>query len=124
MLAEGTFIAVPDLLVPDQTKLVRLQAGDDIIVAVAVNVVSEHVRSAESRERVGMKLPLRVAVERFRLLIPAILHQDVEPLVAVHVADTQSMTKRLGRGWLGNSVKRPRLQRILPINCGISPIPV
>ena len=91
---ESDLFAVFDLFKPRQPKRVSGQAGDDVVVAVAIDVVSEHVRSARPGELVFVKRPQRIAIERLRLLVPTALPNHISAAVAVDVADSQAMSKR------------------------------
>ena len=46
VLAEDDLVAVAELLVPGQAELVRRQAGDHVVVAVAIDVVGVHLGAA------------------------------------------------------------------------------
>ena len=59
------------LLEPCQAKLMRGEACDYVVVAIAVHVVRKHLRAAARGERKLARLPRLLA--RRRLLKPAVL---------------------------------------------------
>ena len=116
-------VLLRQLLVPGQPEAVRAQGGDDVGQAVAVDIVGEHLRRTVGRrrlldggERIRMKFPCRVSGQGGRLLVPAILDQDVVATVAVDIAKAQTMRELLILLFHGrNPVKNPLLRRMRPI---------
>src|SRR5262245_42244118 len=60
-----------DLLEPRQSPAMRIQRCDDVVVAIAIDVVSKHLRAAFAAEAKRMFDPDRFPVRR--LLPPAIV---------------------------------------------------
>ena len=68
----------------------------------------------------GWKAHLRASSSDSGLLEPAVLHQQVHPAVAVHVADAQPVPERDGGHLLGDRVERPRLERAIGVERGVA----
>ena len=106
---EGDLISVLQLLKPSQAKRVGGQTGDHIVVAVAVNVVGEHVGPAKSGELELVECPQRIALDRFRLLVPATLRDDIVPAIAVDITHSQSMPEGILAHFGRDGMPRPRV---------------
>ena len=92
VLAErNSLVGVFFMLKPGQTVGVGRLARDDVVVAVPVDVINEHLRAAGFGERHLMECPELCLGIRGRLLIPAILLQNVLAAVAVHIAHAHSV---------------------------------
>ena len=96
MPSKRDLVSVTNLFVPGQTVVMRVEAGDDIVVAVTVHVVGEHIRTARPREFDGMKLP--DPPQRNWLLIPAVADDHVRATIAVDVTYAQAVPESLRRG--------------------------
>ena len=103
--------AFAGILEPRETVIVSRQAGDDVVVAVTIDIVSKHVRR-RSREFVFMEHPVFVGYDFCGLFEPAIASQHVHTSVAVDIADSQTMTKRPGGGRVADAVEGPGFQRL------------
>ena len=117
-------LAVAHLLVPGQAEVVRGEAGDHVVVAVAVDVVGVHLRAAGRANLRLVKRPRRAVERSRRLLEPAVLDQDVAPAVAVDVADAQPVAERLRRVLLRDGVKLPGFERLRPVDRGVAEVAV
>ena len=62
VLAERDLVALAVLLVPREAEAVRGEAGDDVVQAVAVDVVGVHLRAAVAH-RLRVEPPDRIAGE-------------------------------------------------------------
>src|ERR1700693_4809510 len=65
-------------------------AGDDVGLAVAVNIVGEHV-GTDRTQIDAMELPGGDAIDFFRLFPPAVGNDNVNPAIAIDVAMTQAV---------------------------------
>ena len=92
----------------------RGEAGDDVVVAITVHVVGEHLRAAAWGEYKLVSLP-RLLV-RGRLRKPTVLVNDVEPPIAIHIPHAQAVAKLLRSHRAGHRVERPFLERVFPIH--------
>ena len=107
------------LLVPGEAEVVGREAGDDVVDAVAVDVVGVHLRAAVGRgERRFVKLPANRVRLLLRLLEPTRRDEDVLQAVAVDVADAEAVAERLRGGHLRDAVERPRLEALLRLERG------
>ena len=102
------------LLEPDEAVGVRVQRGEDILVAIAVEIVGEHLGTSLGRgERESVSRPRAVGP---RLFPPGRFFQEVGAAVAVDVAEPEPVGEfppgRIGRGDWG---ELPRLVRVRPI---------
>src|SRR5262245_3165571 len=110
----AVFVAL--LFEPGQPESVGVQSRDDIIEAIAVDVIYTELgaagafRSAPAAEGLGMVDPRPLAGRRRRLLPPSSRLQDVDASVAVHVASSETVSVR--QSWLRNRVHDPRPSRI------------
>src|SRR5881396_2688479 len=99
MTLEINLISYLFRLKPRQAAAVGLEAGDDVVLAVAVDVVDEHlgpaVAVAGGEELLGVELPVGVAGEAGGLLPPAAGLQKVHLSVAVDVAVAQAVGEAL-----------------------------
>ena len=120
---EMLFEALRRLLMPGEPVFMSSEAGDDIIVAVAIHIVGEHLRAAAGCERGLVQRPVALR-EVLRLLEPAVLHQHVEPAVAIHIAHAQSVAEFLRRDAVGDVVEVPRFQCIRGIDLRIAKVAV
>ena len=109
------------LLEPRKAKLVRGEAGDDVVVAVAVHVVGEHLRAAACGEG-KLARPPRLLVGG-RLLEPAALVDDVSPPIAIHVTHTQAVPKPLRGDRAGHRVECPFAKRVFPVDRHVTKLP-
>src|SRR5690349_1996409 len=108
MLLEGHRRAVSILLVPSQSKVVRCQAGDNIIVPIAVDVVGIHLCAAVSRGECGLvRGPASCVRTRLGLLEPASRMQDIETTIAVDVPNSQPVAKLRRGNLVRDFVKLP-----------------
>ena len=89
---------------------------DDVVVAIAIDVVGIHLGTATTCEHVGSEFPQRISLDRFRLSEPAVLRDDVLLTIAVDVADSQSVAESCGGDFFGNGVERPFAERFLPVD--------
>src|SRR5437773_10833170 len=90
---ERDFAVVDDLFEPGEAVAVRGEGGDDVVLAVTVDVVGVHMRAAMTgSERKLMLFPNGVSSEGVWLFPPAIFFDQVEFAVAVHVANARTMT--------------------------------
>src|SRR5216683_2628980 len=96
MCEEGRIASVArSLLVPPNAELVS-RAANDVGMAIAVHVISKHV-GASLAQLGGMKLPRFIApgadATRLasRLLPPAAGANDIEPAIAVDIADPKAV---------------------------------
>src|SRR6185295_10609836 len=94
--------------------------GNDVVIAVAINVVGVHLGAAGRRELYRVKLPARAAFERLRLLKPAVLREHVQSAVTVDVTHAQPMTKRIGRVLFRDGCELPRFQRLGRVPGGVT----
>ena len=97
-----------------------VRGGDDVGVAVAVDVEGVHFGAGVGELEV-MLLPDRIAVEIFGLFPPSGRFEKIEPPVAVDIADAQAMGEALIAAVLGrDAVEDPGLGRIGRIGCRVA----
>src|SRR5688572_13078125 len=84
----------PSLLFSCQAVTVGAQRRDDIGIAIAVDVVGEHLRAAAA-EIGGVKSPVSVAAQARGLLPPSLHFEQVDLAVTVDVAKAESVRKPL-----------------------------
>ena len=94
----------------------RVLAGDDVAVAVAVDVEHQQLRAARLTELDRVVLPLRVAGQAGWLLPPAVLPQHVGSAVAVDIADAEPMREAGADARGRQRVPLPALLRVLPVD--------
>ena len=63
MFDERRLVSLTCLLVPCQPESVRLQTGDDIVVTIAIDIISKHVAPPCPGKRKGMQRPERSPFE-------------------------------------------------------------
>ena len=91
----------------------RIEAGDDIRIAIAIHIQSEHLRAAAAvGERKGVELPAKFRAEILRLLPPSSLQEQILAPVPVDVAYTQAMAILAADITRRNRVENPRCCRI------------
>ena len=109
------------LLEPSQAKLVGRQAGEDVLIAVAIEVVGMHLRPAGTGEIGPMRGPLRIVGQRRGLFPPATLFQEIDPTIAVHIADPQAMGEFGPRGVVGREpMPGPRFLGCVLLRLGVA----
>ncbi len=107
VLAEDNLVAIAKLFVPGEAEVVSREAGDHVVIAVAIDVVSIHLGPARPGEANLVQRPERIARQVRRLLEPAVLRDQIDPPVAVDIADPQAMAKRHRGDLFRERVKRP-----------------
>jgi hypothetical protein len=85
MAAEVDPAGLPEVLEPRQTPSVRVEGREDVGVPVAVDVVGEHLGAAFLGE--GERVPGPFALPVGRLAVPALVQDQVDASVAIHVAE-------------------------------------
>src|ERR1017187_2864583 len=111
VLAEGDVAILAHLLIPGEPIAVAVDAGDDIVQAVAVDVIDEHLRGS-GREGERMLDPDGIVGQRSRLFPPGVLLDDVNPAIAVDVAGTDAVGVPLVVALWRNGMKLPGRRRV------------
>ena len=109
VLLERDRIAIFRLLEPREAIRVSRQTRDDVVVAVTIHVVSEHVGSTRPGELELVTRPERIAFDRLRLLVPAPFPDHVLPTVTIDVADTEAVSERVLADLFRDRMPDPRL---------------
>ena len=112
MLAKRNRVAVANLFEPCQSVFMSGQAGDHIVVAIAIDIVGKHVGATFWRKAYRMKLPQRFVGILIRLFKPAVLGDHVQSVVAIDIAHSQSMTESWRRYFFRYLMKRPCGKRL------------
>ena len=86
VLAETDLAVFFDLFIPGKAVAVSVDAGDDVVEAIAVDIVDVHLRAA-SGERIGMFNPDRIAGERLGLFPPTVFFDNVHAAITIDIAD-------------------------------------
>ena len=81
---------------PHEPIVVSTEAGDDIVVAIAIHVVGKHVGSTGCGELHLVQLPFRIAGYVFRLFEPTVFEDQILTAIVVHIANAEAMTETLG----------------------------
>ncbi len=118
--AERDLAFLPDVLEPREAVSVGVQGGDDVVVAVAVDVVGVHLGAPRLGEAVGVVVPNGVPLERRGLLPPPLLLEKVGPAVAVHVAHAEAVGELPASDVLRDRVEGPRLPRLVRVHRGVA----
>ena len=85
------------------------EAGDDIVVAVAIDIEDEHLCAAGVGEFIVMEGPFFAGSGIFGPFIPSSFFEEVGAAVAIEIAEAEAVVVgRLGADF-GNDVKFPRL---------------
>src|SRR5690606_1629419 len=102
--------SVGSLLEPCETPPVCVEARDDVVAAVDVDVVGVHLRAA--RPEIGWMVPPESALGAGSgVLPPAPGHQDVGVAVPVDVADAETVREMAETQVVRDRMKGPRLGR-------------
>src|SRR5436190_23875329 len=89
---ESDFIAFSDLGVPGETIAMRIDAGDDVVEAVAVYVIDEHLRATHAgTEAERMMFPHWIAGQGLGLLPPTVLVENIHTAIAIDIARADPM---------------------------------
>src|SRR6056297_456631 len=97
MVFELWAVGACSLFVPAETEIVRTVTGDDIIVAIAIDIVSVHFGAPVSfAEGDGVRNPTRGQLMRQGLLKPALRMKQILSPIAIDVSNSQAMTESLG----------------------------
>src|SRR5262249_3250512 len=99
---------------------VRVERRDNIIVAVAIHIVSKHLRAALAAELEAMFDPECVLV--LRLFPPAVVQEQIEASIAIHITHASSVIELLPLSLCGDGFDRPRSRRMLPIRMNQTPL--
>ncbi len=86
VLAETDLAILLDLFVPRKAVAVSVNARDDVVEAIAVDIIDIHLRAATG-ERIRVFDPDGIAGERERLFPPAVFFNDVHASITIDVAD-------------------------------------
>jgi hypothetical protein len=101
---------------------VRIQTSDNVIQAIAINVVDEHLR--RTLAKIGrMQTPNRVIFQRGRLLPPAANLDKIRASIAVDIAKTQAVRIFVPGAFRRDGMEFPRLGWPAPIWGGIAQEP-
>ena len=102
---------------PEQTVAVGEFGAEDIVVAIAIEIIGEHLRAALGTECEGMERPFQSGIGG--LLPPAIFLQQVEPFIAIHISKTKTVGEALASDLeAGNFLEGPLLRGILSVRRG------
>src|SRR5688572_18010195 len=113
MLFEGDLPVRNDLLEPCEAPTVRVDRRDDVVATVAVNVVSEHLRTTLVAELEFVTNPFGVAIGR--LFVPAFVEKEIEAPVAIHIAKTGAMIELLQFSFVADPFEGPCVGGVLPV---------
>ena len=81
---EGVFI-------PGQSPGVRPEAGDDVVVAVSIDIKDEHLCAAGVGEFIVMEGPLFAGSGIFGAFIPSSFFEEVGAAVAIEIAEAEAV---------------------------------
>ena len=114
MLFKGDGSVFLDLFIPSHSPGVGIEGGNDVVIAIAIDIVGEHLGSSLLwGEGKRMKFPGRLAVPVFRLLPPAAFFENIGKLVAINVAGTEAMNEHLNPAILrGDAMNDPGFGRV------------
>src|ERR1051326_174880 len=99
MLDETDFAIGAHLLVPGEAITVGMDAGDDVVEAIAVDVIDKHLGTTDAAAQgEGMLFPNWIAFERSRLLPPAVFIEKVLASISVDVAAANAVSETLPFG--------------------------
>ena len=121
MFTESDLAVFLDLFEPGKAVAVRVDAGDDVVEAVTVDVIGIHLRAARG-EGVWVFDPNGIVGEGLRLFPPGIFFDDVHASIAVDVANTKAMGETLIIALGCDGMEFPRSSRIFPICFGVSEV--
>src|ERR1700722_2321032 len=126
MLDEGNVtVLVTFLFKPGEAPAMSLQARDDVVQSIAIDVIYSDFAASRRRSRPGAKghgmvLPQLVSASCWRLFPPSIRAQNVHPSIAINVARTDAV--RRPWSFFRNGVHNPGPGRIRGIGLGIAHI--
>ena len=101
------------------TVAMRLQAGEDIVAAIAIEVIGKHLRPTANARCEGVLFP-QAAVG---VLPPVACFQEVHLAVAVHIPHPETMGKLAHLLVVGNRHKFPLLGGLAPVRFEIAEFP-
>src|SRR5690606_12383991 len=107
--------AIGKLAVPGQSKAMRSKARNDVVASIAVNVVGVHLRAAWSAECHLVLFPARIPSQRWRLLPPSALFENIEPPVFVEVTRSHPVCEASSGSAIRVRMKGPWLFRGVPV---------
>src|SRR2546427_3698660 len=121
MLAESHLAIFFDLLEPGQAVVVRGEARDDVVQAVAVHVIHYHLCAAGA-EGERMSNPNGIAGQGRRLFPPAAFLQDVDAAIAIRVARAQAVSEPLPVSFGRDRVEGPGRGGMSPVALSITDV--
>ena len=95
------------------------EARDHVIEPVAIDVADVHLGAPRAGEGEGVEGPQRLALERRRLLPPAVLLEDVDLAVAIDITNAHAVREPATGHFPRDPVEHPGLRRILLADRGI-----
>ncbi len=121
VFAEGDVAVLLDLFVPGQPVAMGADGGDDVVQAVAIDIIDDHLGAAVAKVE-GVLDPDRVALEGCGLLPPAVLFEDIDAAIAVDIAAAQAVRVTLVAAFGCNRMKFPGRRRVLPVRLGVADV--
>src|SRR5581483_11882527 len=126
VLFEADFAIGAHLLIPNDAVAMGIEAGDDVVESIAIDIIGEHLRgprgSRARREWERMEFPNRIAAKRGGLLPPAIFFQEIHAAVAIDIAQADAMGESTPVAFGRDSVEDPSRGGICPIDRIISEV--
>ena len=121
MLHKADLGAAAHLLEPGEPPAVRIEGGDDVGKAIAIDVAGKHLRAPFFvREEKGMGEPGNGFVGR--LLPPAVVQDEIEPAIAIHVAHAGAVMELIPMTFGGDRSEVPRCGGGRPIGLNDTPL--
>ena len=121
VLFEGDFAILGNVLVPGEAEAVGSKAGEDVVIAVAIEIIGVHLGTAGAAELEVVFFP-GVAGKFGGLFPPAIFFEDIHAAVAVDVAVAHAVGEFLPAALGGDGGEIPDQGGVIPIGGGVTEI--
>ncbi len=108
-------VCIQALFPPSQSVAVSIEAGDDIVESVPVDIVGEHISAAWAEGGWG-EFPESFLIRAW-VFEPACIHEDILAIVSIDIPDAEGVSESFVGDCIGDAGKSPRIKAVFCGGC-------